>query len=648
MFLSDNGGKLRQAGAVNYPLTQGKGSVDEGGHRVPMLMYWPGKVPAGQSYDHLVSALDLYPTFINVAGATLPEGKLLDGKDILPYILANTNGRDIEPLYVMRPLGDEASGNDGFQNVSIKLDNWKIIKKANSDWQLYNMSNDIEEANNLANSTTDPDGQEIIAQLISKAVEWVKVFKDEKPGWFDLYDHQHASMWDDGRLPAYDTTFGSNELLLESEKSSINIQGVKDAIEGEANGLFSVSLPDGILASEDINITYTVAGDATEGNDYTTLSGNLTIFSGTNSSDIIIEALLDDLEEFSETVIITLQSTSLGSLGIASASIIISDPVPPTLLTAGDVAIVGFKAAPGNIGAVAFILLKDINSSTKISFSNRSWKSSQDGWTGNYGIDDIWTWTSGVSLPAGTILKLDYDGQIKQAIGDVEMIVGSTVHDFSGKDDDDFNLSPSGDTVLIYQVYGDFSEPTTGTDIGWITGLNTNATGWAMGGGNSFSAIPTALIGFTIDATNGINEDQDYGVYTGALSGNISKLRDSINNSNNWMTSETTIFNLWSFMETVEGTSGNIGTEGTLDVMKTSKLNLSIYPNPSHKDFNLKFGKSYNNIEVKVFSLTGKFIKKINLNTPDLKINGTNLPSGMYILKIKADNNIAIEKIIKI
>lgn len=649
IFLSDNGGYTLSKGAVNYPLEALKGSVKEGGHKVPMFVHWPNQITSGTTYNHQISSLDLYPTLVNLAGATVPAQKVIDGVDFMDKLIDGDDSRPGDPLLIVRPY-------NGFHNGGIASGKWKIVKTGNGQWNLYNIETDPGETTNLRAS--EPNAEQIIQDILDEAIALVSEFKDVKPAWYDNdgngLGHPHSFLWDDGTLPGYDRLFESSLLLLESELSEITISGTTGAVEGDVDGVFTVSLPEGVLASEDIDVTYSITGDATDGTDYTSLSGTVTILDGTNTAEIIIDAATDGLDEVSETVTITLQTTSVGTVNGTPASISIFDVIEPTQLTAGDIAIVGYKAESGNKGAVAFMLLKDISATTKISFSNRAWKGSQDGWTGNYGIDDVWSWTAGTAFTNGTILKLDSDGLVKTVTGDAEMVVGTTVHDVLGKDDggadddSDFDLSPAGDTVLIYQVYGAFIEPATGTDSGWITGLNTNATGWGMGGGNSFSAIPTALVGFTIDATNGVNADQDNGVYNGALLGGVSQLRASINNGTNWITSETTNYNLWSFDNTAAGISGEIGLVGTLSVSDKSKLKVSIYPNPTRGYFNLNFGKSLHKIEVEILSSTGQLIQKVTPNPSNAKIDASALPSGMYILRIIADDNFTIEKVIKL
>lgn len=66
VYLSDNGGEAL-TGANNLPLAGCKYNVYEGGIRVPFMIRWPGRIPAGISYPHVVSSLDLAPTFLEAA-----------------------------------------------------------------------------------------------------------------------------------------------------------------------------------------------------------------------------------------------------------------------------------------------------------------------------------------------------------------------------------------------------------------------------------------------------------------------------------------------------------------------------------------------------------------------------------------------------
>ncbi len=85
IFTSDNGAASRWGG-TNVPLRGFKGSTDEGGMRVPCVMRWPGKVPAGKTCKELATIMDLLPTFAGLAGGKPPSGRIIDGKDIWPLL----------------------------------------------------------------------------------------------------------------------------------------------------------------------------------------------------------------------------------------------------------------------------------------------------------------------------------------------------------------------------------------------------------------------------------------------------------------------------------------------------------------------------------------------------------------------------------
>ncbi|MBK1855184.1 sulfatase-like hydrolase/transferase [Verrucomicrobiaceae bacterium 5K15] len=80
VFLSDNGPAKN---GTAKPFRGGKYVTMEGGHRVPAIFSWPGKIPAGRVSDAMITSMDLLPLFSHVAGAALPEKVTLDGKNIL-------------------------------------------------------------------------------------------------------------------------------------------------------------------------------------------------------------------------------------------------------------------------------------------------------------------------------------------------------------------------------------------------------------------------------------------------------------------------------------------------------------------------------------------------------------------------------------
>lgn len=93
----------------------------------------------------------------------------------------------------------------------------------------------------------------------------------------------------------------------------LSITKLNDAAEPGASGRVSIALPTGVTAKENINITYTVAGTASPGIDYATLSGNATILAGQNNVIVPISVIDDQVIEQTETVILTLTGASSNS-----------------------------------------------------------------------------------------------------------------------------------------------------------------------------------------------------------------------------------------------------------------------------------------------------------------------------------------------
>jgi len=91
IFTSDNGPWLSQrlAGGSAGLLREGKGSTWEGGMRVPCVAWWPGKIKAGTVQNALACGLDIFPTFLHLAGVELPRDRIIDGIDLSPLLFGN-------------------------------------------------------------------------------------------------------------------------------------------------------------------------------------------------------------------------------------------------------------------------------------------------------------------------------------------------------------------------------------------------------------------------------------------------------------------------------------------------------------------------------------------------------------------------------
>jgi len=133
-FCSDNG--ANKSGS-NVPLRGAKGSLWEGGHRVPAIAYWPGRIARGSTCNQTVLGMDLFPTMASLTKAKLPARLELDGKDLLGVLTAN--GRlDQRTLFW------------AFKNQkAVRKGPWKLLVQGNAT-QLFNLDDDLGEARDLA------------------------------------------------------------------------------------------------------------------------------------------------------------------------------------------------------------------------------------------------------------------------------------------------------------------------------------------------------------------------------------------------------------------------------------------------------------------------------------------------------------------
>jgi arylsulfatase A-like enzyme len=106
LMASDNGAySLERHSKINKPFREGKGSLHEGGIRVPLVARWPGRIAPGTRSDSLVHFVDLLPTLAEVAGAKPPVDHILDGRSLVPLFEGGSwSGRTLFthfPHYVM-------------------------------------------------------------------------------------------------------------------------------------------------------------------------------------------------------------------------------------------------------------------------------------------------------------------------------------------------------------------------------------------------------------------------------------------------------------------------------------------------------------------------------------------------------------------
>ncbi|WP_404309238.1 sulfatase family protein [Neorhodopirellula lusitana] len=124
VFLSDNG--PANNGSAK-PLSGGKYVTMEGGHRVPAIFDWPGRVPAGVVSDAMITSMDLLPLFCHVSGVPVPSDRTIDGKDLFGLITGATEQSPHDMFYYYNGLNLQA----------VRKGKWKLHLPRTIDDQPY-------------------------------------------------------------------------------------------------------------------------------------------------------------------------------------------------------------------------------------------------------------------------------------------------------------------------------------------------------------------------------------------------------------------------------------------------------------------------------------------------------------------------------
>jgi uncharacterized sulfatase len=174
VFSSDNGGAgYLGISDVNSPYRGWKITLFEGGIRVPLFVSWPARIEAGTEIDAPVAHIDVMPTLAAAAGATLPQGLMIDGQDLLPEAMGTGRiARDDDALFW-------SSGH----YRAVRSGDWKLQVNGRQQmtW-LFNLAEDPTEQVNL-NSIRPDKRDEMLALL--------------------------EAHWADARMPLYPSTIES-------------------------------------------------------------------------------------------------------------------------------------------------------------------------------------------------------------------------------------------------------------------------------------------------------------------------------------------------------------------------------------------------------------------------------------------------------
>ncbi len=156
LFASDNGG-VESLGSVPVtsmlPLRGHKQVIYEGGVREPMFIHWPG-VTAGSVCGETVSMIDFYPTVLDLAGAPLPTGQPVDGVSLVPLLKGEAMpSLEERPLFWYNVTHGVTDDGDTFQPVgAVRKGPWRLVKNFEKPLELYDLSTDVGESINLAQS----------------------------------------------------------------------------------------------------------------------------------------------------------------------------------------------------------------------------------------------------------------------------------------------------------------------------------------------------------------------------------------------------------------------------------------------------------------------------------------------------------------
>lgn len=174
VFTSDNGGLSSAEGSptCNLPLAEGKGWLDDGGIREPLLIRWPGVVEPGTRISEPVTSPDFYPTLLSAAGLPANPQQHRDGADLLPLLRGERFNRG--PIYWHYP---HYSNQGGTPSSAIRDGEWKLVHYfEDGRSELFHIVTDLGEQADLAG--VQP---EIAADLTDKLHDWVSSVASQLP-----------------------------------------------------------------------------------------------------------------------------------------------------------------------------------------------------------------------------------------------------------------------------------------------------------------------------------------------------------------------------------------------------------------------------------------------------------------------------------
>jgi arylsulfatase A-like enzyme len=231
IFLTDNGSSSSTRGGVfNAGMRGGKGSVYDGGHRVPFFIRFPAAgILGGKDLDYLTDHIDVFPTLIDLCGLEKSEDIKLDGRSMAGLLRGSSTIWPERSLFVHRWYGPFPTkwGAEGKMGVAMQ-GKWRLVNNT----ELYNIQEDPSQQNNIADNHPD-----IVVKLRQAYDTW----------WEDVsqdFKHSHIIIGSDLENPSKMTAFDWHGDFVSGQKDVR--QGVKTngywLVEVERSGTYRFEL----------------------------------------------------------------------------------------------------------------------------------------------------------------------------------------------------------------------------------------------------------------------------------------------------------------------------------------------------------------------------------------------------------------------
>ncbi len=214
----------------NAPLRMGKGTLYEGGIRVPLMVYWPGVVKGGTTDPNVAVSVDLYPTILEMLGVRRKPEQIVDGESLVP-ILRGAGGLRREAVFFYFPHGLQLPA-----GIAVRRGEWKLIRwfettdRAPEPFELYNLHDDIGETTNLA-----AQQPKLVAELDALMTQHLQVTGALVPRPNPAYNPKSRPI--DGWQPIQATSLAKADGVLQLTSTEGRTQIQTQAVQGATGDL---------------------------------------------------------------------------------------------------------------------------------------------------------------------------------------------------------------------------------------------------------------------------------------------------------------------------------------------------------------------------------------------------------------------------